>query len=71
MNQSPPSSIARDMSVVCRCRAVNYKTIRRAIEQGADTIEKIQAKTRANTGCGKSCTEKILVMIEGHTIKAE
>ncbi|MBF0312309.1 MAG: (2Fe-2S)-binding protein [Oligoflexia bacterium] len=66
MASDKTASIARDISTVCRCKAVKYKTIRAAIEQGADTLEKIREKTRANTGCGKSCTEKIISMIAEH-----
>jgi NAD(P)H-nitrite reductase large subunit len=59
-------AIRRDISTVCRCKAVRYKTIRLAIESGADTLEKVRRMTKANTGCGVSCTEKIQEMIKEH-----
>lgn len=60
------NDIIRDISIVCKCKAVRYKTIRIAIEEGADTIEKVREKTSANTGCGKRCTDKIHEMIREH-----
>ncbi|MBF0361600.1 MAG: (2Fe-2S)-binding protein [Oligoflexia bacterium] len=66
-SKSSEHDIKKDFSIVCRCKAVNHKTIRKAIESGADNIEKIRAKTKANTGCGKSCTEKILEMIASYS----
>lgn len=58
------NNLAREISIVCKCKAIPYRTIRKAIQSGAITIEKIRIQTKANTGCGKSCTEKILRMIE-------
>lgn len=58
--------IRRDISTVCKCKAIRYKTIRKAIESGANSIEKIRKLTKANTGCGKMCTEKINEMIKIH-----
>ena len=61
--------IIRDIQIVCKCKVIKYRAIRQAIENGADTIEKVRMKTRANTGCGKRCTPKILEMIELHKKK--
>lgn len=58
--------IIRDVSVVCKCRGVKYRTIRIAIENGADTLEAIRQKTGANSGCGQKCTAKIEEMIQKH-----
>jgi NAD(P)H-nitrite reductase large subunit len=58
------SDLKRDLSVVCRCRCVNYKTIKKAIDKGAKTLEDVRRQTRANTGCGQSCTNKIQEMLE-------
>lgn len=56
--------LAKQFTVVCKCRAVNYKTIISAIKNGADSLEKVRSKTKANTGCRKKCTRKILEMLE-------
>ena len=55
--------IKRDIAVVCKCKAVRHKTIRLAIERGADSLLAVRQQTTANTGCGKDCREKILQMI--------
>ncbi len=38
--------------LICFCHGVPESEIRKAILEGADTIEKIQHKTLASTGCG-------------------
>jgi NAD(P)H-nitrite reductase large subunit len=57
------AQIKRDIAIVCQCKAIRHKTIRLAIEAGATTLDKIRKQTKANTGCGKNCTERILEMI--------
>lgn len=55
----------RGLRVVCRCNNIRYRTIEKAIEQGAHTIAAVSRETRATTGhCGGSCTPKIQAMIE-------
>ncbi len=56
--------IIEGLKVVCKCRAVKLRTIRDAIKGGADTLEKVRKKTRANTGCRNTCTPWILELIE-------
>ncbi|HVT02732.1 MAG TPA: (2Fe-2S)-binding protein [Thermoanaerobaculia bacterium] len=54
----------RAIKTVCRCNNVKYRTIERAIKQGACSIREVAAKTLATTGyCGGSCTPDIQVMI--------
>ncbi|MFR5264760.1 (2Fe-2S)-binding protein [Clostridium sp.] len=53
--------------VICHCKNVDYITIRKAMIEGARTVEEIQEKTGAGTGCG-SCIgeiEKILASVCG------
>lgn len=59
--------MAKNFVVVCKCKAVKYKDIKKAILNGADNLEKVRKKTSANTGCGKKCTEKILEMINEYS----
>lgn len=55
----------RGLRVVCRCNNIRYKTIERAIEEGAVTVAAVSRATRATTGhCGGSCTPKIQAMID-------
>ncbi|MGL5576058.1 MAG: (2Fe-2S)-binding protein [Sarcina sp.] len=39
--------------VICNCKNVTLGEIESAIASGASTVEEIQAKTNAGTGCGK------------------
>ncbi|MHB0970863.1 MAG: (2Fe-2S)-binding protein [Thermoanaerobaculia bacterium] len=55
------------LRTICRCNNVKYKTIQRAIEQGANTVAEVATRTTATTGhCGGTCTPKIIAMIEKH-----
>ncbi len=44
--------------VVCGCNNVWYSEIKKAIEEGAHTIETIKEKTLASTGCG-TCQREV------------
>lgn len=54
------------MTKVCICKAINKATMKQAIAQGADTLEKVQKATSAGSGpCqGRRCTPKILDLLE-------
>ena len=57
----------RGLKTVCRCNNIKYKTIERAIRDGACTLTKVAARTTATTGhCGGTCTPDVLAMIEEH-----
>jgi len=57
----------RELKTVCSCNNIKYKTIERAIEQGARSISQVAARTAATTGqCGGSCTPRVQTMIEAH-----
>lgn len=44
--------------IICHCLNVSYVDIRKAMIDGARTLEEIQEITGAGTGCG-ACTDKI------------
>ena len=44
--------------IVCRCKNVSYIDIRKAMIQGARTLDEIKEMTGAGTGCG-GCIEEI------------
>nr|WP_297436242.1 (2Fe-2S)-binding protein [uncultured Clostridium sp.] len=44
--------------IVCKCKQVSYGDIRKAMTNGARTVEDIQNVTGAGTGCG-GCIEDI------------
>lgn len=55
----------RGLKTVCRCNNIKYRTIERAIEQGAKSIAQVAAGTTATTGqCGGSCTPRVQNMIQ-------
>lgn len=37
----------------CRCRNVSIKEVVNAVQNGADTVEKVSEITKAGTGCGR------------------
>lgn len=53
--------------MVCVCNQVDYITIRKAMIQGARTVEEIKNMTGAGTGCGRCVPEieKILASVCG------
>jgi bacterioferritin-associated ferredoxin len=53
----------REQMIVCICRRVSDKTIRAAIQDGAQSVQEIALATRAGTGCG-CCQPYIAEMIQ-------
>ena len=53
--------------IICHCRQVDYITIRKAMIEGARTVEEIQNITGAGTACGRCIgeIEKILASVCG------
>ena len=61
----------RGLKTVCRCNNIKYRSLERAIRDGATSIHQIAARTTATTGyCGGSCTIDILQMIADLAPKA-
>jgi bacterioferritin-associated ferredoxin len=52
--------------IVCSCRGVNDREIRKAIDAGAVTIEEVGDQCRAGTRCG-GCWPVLADLIAGHT----
>jgi NAD(P)H-nitrite reductase large subunit len=58
----------RGLKTVCRCNNIKYRTIERAIREGACTLAQIASRTTATTGhCGGSCTPDVQEMLAEHT----
>lgn len=54
----------RGLKTVCRCNNIKYRTIERAIREGAHTLNQVASRTTATTGqCGGSCTPEVQAMI--------
>nr|WP_302600243.1 (2Fe-2S)-binding protein [uncultured Cellulosilyticum sp.] len=53
--------------IICHCKQVDYITIRKAMIQGARTVEEIKEMTGAGTGCGRCIgeIEQILASVCG------
>jgi NAD(P)H-nitrite reductase large subunit len=55
----------RGLKTVCRCNNIKYRTIERAIREGAHTLTAVAARTTATTGhCGGSCTPDVQQMLD-------
>src|SRR5688572_32280102 len=55
----------RGLKTVCRCNNIKYRTIERAIREGAHTLSQIANRTTATTGeCGGSCTPDVQRMLD-------
>lgn len=55
--------------MICHCKQVDYLGIRKAMIQGARTVDEIKEMTGAGTGCGRCIgeIEKILASVCGCT----
>lgn len=63
-NESQHPAI-RGLKTVCRCNNIKYKTIERAIREGAHTMTQVANRTTATLGqCGGSCTPDVQKMLD-------
>jgi NAD(P)H-nitrite reductase large subunit len=54
----------RGLKTICRCNNIKYKTIERAIREGAHTLSQVAGRTTATTGqCGGTCTPEVQALI--------
>ncbi|MGL4656832.1 MAG: (2Fe-2S)-binding protein [Sarcina sp.] len=53
MPEKITTNATEEGKVICNCKNVTLGEIHSAIAGGACTVEEIQAKTNAGTGCGK------------------
>ena len=64
-SNEPLHPAIRGLKTVCRCNNIKYRTIERAIREGAHTLNQVASRTTATTGqCGGSCTPDVQQMIE-------
>ena len=55
----------RGLKTVCRCNNIKYRTIERAIREGAHTLTQVANRTTATLGqCGGTCTPDVQAMLE-------
>ena len=63
-SEEPLHPAIRGLKTVCRCNNIKYRTIERAIRDGATTLHQVAARTTATTGhCGGSCTPDVQEML--------
>lgn len=61
----PLHPAVRGLKTICRCNNIKYRTIERAIREGAHTMSEIANRTTATTGeCGGSCTPEVQCMLD-------
>ena len=65
MDENEPLHPAvRGLKTVCRCNNIKYRTIERAIREGAHTLTQVATRTTATLGqCGGSCTPDVQQML--------
>jgi NAD(P)H-nitrite reductase large subunit len=65
MDSDPSHPAVRGLKTVCRCNNIKYRTIERAIRDGALSVSQVASRTTATTGeCGGTCTPLVQEMIE-------
>lgn len=62
-NDEEYSEIDRIVQNVCRCQNVSMNEVVAAVQNGADTVEKVMKETKAGSGCGR-CKGLIANIIE-------
>jgi NAD(P)H-nitrite reductase large subunit len=64
-SDKPLHPAIRALKTVCRCNNIKYRTIERAIREGAHTMTQIANRTTATMGeCGGSCTPDVQQMLD-------
>lgn len=60
------NEIMDKLTKVCICKGISRASIKKAISNGAKSVQEVQNATKAGNGScgGKRCTEKILKLIE-------
>lgn len=65
MSDESQHPAVRGLKTVCRCNNIKYRTIERAIREGAHTLTQVATRTSATLGqCGGTCTPDVQKMIE-------
>lgn len=69
-NSNNQQEILDKMTKVCICKAISRAKIKKAIQDGAHTLEEVQKATGAGSGsCGsRRCTPKILELLDNENL---
>ncbi len=52
--------------IVCLCEGLSDRQLRRAIEEGCDSVAALAQRTRAATGCGMCACDLKQLLLEGN-----
>lgn len=65
MDQNKNDEIMDKLTKVCICKGISRASIKKAISNGAKTVQEIQKLTGAGSGScgGRRCTEKIIKLL--------
>lgn len=64
-DQEPLHPAVRGLKTVCRCNNIKYRTIERAIREGAHTLTQVANRTSATLGqCGGTCTPDVQALLD-------
>nr|WP_300092528.1 (2Fe-2S)-binding protein [Sedimentibacter sp.] len=65
MDESKKSDIMDKMTKVCICKGISRASIKKAIKEGAATVDEVNKITGSGGGScgGRRCREKILMLI--------
>jgi NAD(P)H-nitrite reductase large subunit len=65
MSDESQHPAVRGLKTVCRCNNIKYRTIERAIREGAHTLTQVATRTTATLGeCGGTCTPDVQQMLD-------
>lgn len=66
MEQNLDQEIKDRLVKVCLCKAISRASVKKAIKNGATSIEEVKRATGAGTGScnGKRCNDKIQALID-------
>lgn len=66
MESNANKEILDKLTKVCICKSISRASIKKAIANGARTVEEVQKATGAGSGpcCGRRCTPKIQQLLE-------
>lgn len=66
MEPNKNDEIMDKLTKICICKGISRASIKKAISNGAKTVQEVQKATGAGSGScgGRRCTEKILKLLE-------
>lgn len=62
-NEEEAAEIEKLLKNACKCKNVSVEDVLNAIDNGADTLDKVMEVTKAGTGCGR-CKNLLQNIIE-------